>query len=177
MSTNTENVAPLAPILTALIENSGIELGTMDLLQAGFAEMIGQYGVQLKDVRITRTLLNAEDVADAKNKGAVVEPNYRYDAAFPDPHPDSHTQLITLRDFMARDWQPSAYTRYADEPNPELDQFSRPVGGTTVTHDAASVFKDMGPKPQSASAKRALAKKQEEERERLAAKARAERAQ
>ena len=166
----TEDLAPLAPILTQLIENSGIELGPMDLLQAGFSEMIGQYGVNLQDVRVTRTRID-----DEASRAPQAEPQYRYDAAFPDPHPEHNGELITLKDFLARDWQPVAHTRYANAEKPELDQFNRPKGGTKVTHDASSVFGGGGPPPRSASAKRELAKKQEEEREQLAAQARRDR--
>jgi hypothetical protein len=169
-----EDLAPLAPILTQLIENSGIELGTMDLLQAGFAEMMGQYGVNLKDVRVMKTLLNPEALTTENSVKA--EPRYRYDAGFPDPHPDNHGELITLKAFLGRDWKPATHSRYADEDKPELDQFSRPVGGTRVTHDASSIFRDTDVKPQSVSAKRELAKRQEEEREQLAAQARQRRA-
>jgi hypothetical protein len=167
-----EDIAPLGSVLQALIEGSGIELGLMDTLKVGLAEMIGQYGVAMADVRIVRTLLNGDEDGDVLPG---IEPKYRYDAAFPDPHPGRNQELITLPDFLNRNWDAPSHTRYADTPAVRLDQFDRPTGSTLVTHDAEAAFNGSDAKPKSESARRALAKKQEEEREALAAEARARR--
>jgi hypothetical protein len=171
-----ENLAPLGIVLKSLIEHSGIELGLMDLIDASLAEMIGQYGINMTDVRVVRTVLNHAQVDEAKRRNQEVEPQYRYEAAFPDPHPEGENALITVAQFTARDWQAPSFARYADAVTPDLDEYQRQRGSTTVSHDAEAIFRDIDPKPQSVSAKRALAKKQEEEREALAAKARQARA-
>jgi len=162
-----EDLAPLAPILQALIENSGLDLGEMETLETGLAALANQFGVNLADVRVGRTLINPTDDGTLP-----AEPAYRYDAAFTDPHPEGLGGLISVKDYVVRNWDAPTHSRRAPDGTRELDEFDRPRASTRTSHDASDIFADLDPEPQSVPAKRALAKKQEEEREELAAAAR-----
>jgi hypothetical protein len=166
-----EDIAPLAPVLSALIDSSSGSLGDLDTLERALADLMGQYGVSLSDVRVVRTRLNPV----ATGHPELPEParQYRYEAAFPDPHPDNAGELITPRAFSARDWEAPSFVRHADVELAELDVYGRRRRSTEVSDNAAQIFSGTGQAPQSVSAKRELAKRQEAERERLAAEARA----
>ncbi len=154
-----EEFAPIGKLLQTLIHSSGLGLGDLDSLESLLNNAVNQYGVQLRHLQVVR-----RDVSEEQDKN----PRYEYAIAFPDPHPASNQELITVEDFAERGWEAPSFIRYADA----ADGLVNRGQDTVVTHDPDEVFGKTHDEPRSESAKRVAAKKLEVELEERAALAR-----